>query len=339
MTKPSSLFRPLAARCGRRDFLRGLLLSGGALGGMSLLPAPVRALVLPETGPYARTELFMGTFVRVQIAGCSQMQASEAAERALALGRRLAALYDRHASGSPVSVLNAQGRLDGAPVELCALLGEAAAIHERLSLFDVSVLPLLQWRQSQGERPDQAAGREVRELVDARAIRLDGDCIQLLRQGMAITLDGIAKGAVADAISAELLRCGCADHLVDAGGDIVARGSAESGRPWMVAVEDPEKRGHYPSVLPLRDQAIATSGNYEQSAGHLCDPRSGAYSRLRSCSVLAARCSLADALATGLSLLPPVSVAAGAAQHGAASLAVDAAGRTAFSSGWPARDA
>lgn len=339
MTKPSSFLRPLAARCDRRDFLRGLLLGGGALAGMSLLPAPVRALALPETGPYARTELFMGTFVRVQIAGCGQMQASEAAERALALGRRLAALYDRHDGASPLGVLNAQGTLADAPAELCSLLGLAAAIHARTPQFDISVLPLLQWRMAAGVQADAAAPREVRDLVDARAIQLDGSRIRLLRQGMAITLDGVAKGAVVDAISAELLRCGCPDHLVDAGGDIVAHGNTEGGRPWMVAVEDPEKRGRYPAVLPLRHQAIATSGNYEQPAGHLCDPRDGTSSRLRSCSVLAARCSLADALATGLSLLPAAGVAAGAAAHGASSFAVDAGGETAVSPGWLIRGA
>lgn len=339
MMKPTSLFRPLGSRCGRRDFLRGLLLGGGALAGMSLLPAPVRALVLPETGPYTRTELFMGTFVRVQIAGCGQMQASEAAERALAQGRRLARLYDRHDGASPVSVLNAQGSLEDAPGELRALLEHAAVIHARTPQFDVSVLPLLQWRLSAGAQEDATAPREVRELVDTRSIRLDGNRIRLLRQGMGITLDGIAKGAVVDAISGELLRRGCTDHLVDAGGDIVAHGNAEGGRPWMVAVEDPDKRGRYPAVLPLRDQAIATSGNYEQPVGHLCDPCSGTFSRLRSCSVLAARCSLADALATGLSLLPATRVAVGAAEHGAASFAVDAGGNTACSPGWLIRGA
>lgn len=336
MLKSSSLFRPLAARCGRRDFLRGLLLGGGALVGIGLLPGTVRALALPEAAPYARTELFMGTFVRVQIAGCGQAQASEAAEHALGLGRRLAALYDRHDGGSPVSVLNTQGSLDGAPAELCSLLEQAAAIHARTPHFDISVLPLLQWRQAAGAGPDATADKALRELVDARAIRVDGSRIRLLRQGMGITLDGIAKGAVVDAISAELLRRGCPNHLVDAGGDIVARGTAGGGRPWTIAVEDPEKRGRYPAVLPLRDQAIATSGNYEQSGGHLCDPRSGAVSRLRSCSVVAGRCSLADALATGLSLLPAGHVAAGAAAHAAASLAVDGGGRTIFSVDWPA---
>ena len=47
---------------------------------------------------------------------------------------------------------------------------------------------------------------------------------------------------------------------------------------WRVAVEDPEKRGHYPQVLALYNQAIATSGGYEMHYDaegrhhHLLDP-------------------------------------------------------------------
>lgn len=339
MSKPSSLFRPVTARCGRRDFLRGLLLGGCTLAGTTLLPGRARALTMAmdtASMPYTRTELFMGTFVRVRIAGCTQAQASEAAERALLLGRRLASLYDRHDGGSPVGILNTQGSLADAPAELCGLLRTAASVHARIPSFDVSVLPLLRWRQTPDARSDDAAAREVRELVDARAVQVDGSRIRLLRRGMGITLDGIAKGAVVDAVSAELLRCGCSRHLVDAGGDIVARGTAEGGRPWIVAVEDPQKRGEYPAVLPLRDQAIATSGNYEQPDGHLCDPRSGALSRLRSCSVVAGRCALADALATGLSLLPVSRAVSGAAEHAAKAFIVDADGRAASSPDWPA---
>lgn len=334
-TSASSLFRPIAARCGRRDFLRGLLLGGGALAGLGLLPGRALALAAPDGVSYARTALFMGTIVRVQIAACGREQASEAAERAIGLGQRLAAIFTRHESASPVSVLNARGRLDDAPPSLCELLRDAARVHDRLAAFDISVLPLLQWRERTGKRGDAAEAREVRELVDARNIRVEGGRIALLRQGMGITLDGIAKGAVVDAMSAELLRCGCAHHLVEAGGDIMARGAAEGGRPWRVAVEDPDKRGRYPSVLALRDQAIATSGNYERPAGHLLDPRSGALSGLRSCSVLASNCRTADALATGLSLLPATQAAAQAETHAAAAFAVNASGQCAASPHWP----
>lgn len=332
----SSLFRPIAARCHRRDFLRGLLLGGGALAGLGLLPGRALALAAPDGVSYTRTALFMGTIVRVQIAASSRERASEAAERAIGLGRRLAAIFTRHESASPLSVLNAGGRLDDAPRELCALLREAAVLHGRLETFDISVLPLLQWRERTGLRGDAAEAREVRELVDARNIRVEDGRIALLRQGMGITLDGMAKGAVVDAMSAELLRCGCAHHLVEAGGDIMARGTAGAGRPWRVAVEDPDKRGRYPAVLALRDQAIATSGNYERPAGHLLDPQSGALSQLRSCSVLARDCRTADALATGLSLLPAARAAALAETQATAALAVSAGGQCVSSRGWPA---
>ena len=147
-------------------------------------------------------------------------------------------------------------------------------------------------------------------LVDTDAVYAGRDGMRLGRQGMGLTLDGIAKGHIVDAMSAVLLRAGCENHLINAGGDILARGHKSQGVSWRVAVEDPEKRGHYPQVLELYNQAIATSGGYEVTydAGgrhhHLLDPSTGRSPVLGSMSVLAATCMQADALATGLSVLP-----------------------------------
>ena len=152
--------------------------------------------------------------------------------------------------------------------------------------------------------------REALALVDTDAVYAGRDGMRLGRQGMGLTLDGIAKGHIVDAMSAVLLRAGCENHLINAGGDILARGHKSQGVSWRVAVEDPEKRGHYPQVLELYNQAIATSGGYEVTydAGgrhhHLLDPSTGRSPVLGSMSVLAATCMQADALATGLSVLP-----------------------------------
>ena len=152
--------------------------------------------------------------------------------------------------------------------------------------------------------------REALALVDTEAVYAGRDGMRLERQGMGLTLDGIAKGHIVDAMSAVLLRAGCENHLINAGGDILARGHKAPGVFWRVAVEDPEKRGHYPQVLELYNQAIATSGGYEMHYDaegrhhHLLDPSTGRSPVLGSMSVLAATCMQADALATGLSVLP-----------------------------------
>ncbi len=70
--------------------------------------------------------------------------------------------------------------------------------------------------------------------------------------------------------------------LLEAGGDLVARGSAPQGGPWMVGIEDPFA-AEEPAIVALRDAAICTSSvavhRWRTADGrdvhHLLDPRTG----------------------------------------------------------------
>lgn len=302
----------------RRDFLRWTLAGSGLLlaGAASVLePAPARA-VTRLGAPTQQTALFMGTMVSITVACPSSTQAHDAMDLAFAEGRRLEALLTRHDAAAPLGVLNSQGSLRDVPPELLKVWQRAHGIcHLTGGAFDATVLPLVRLLESRSnpegelELPESDL-REALALVDTDAVYAGRDGMRLERQGMGLTLDGIAKGHIVDAMSAVLLRAGCENHLINAGGDILARGHKAPGVFWRVAVEDPEKRGHYPQVLELYNQAIATSGGYEMHYDaegrhhHLLDPSTGRSPVLGSMSVLAATCMQADALATGLSVLP-----------------------------------
>jgi thiamine biosynthesis lipoprotein len=70
--------------------------------------------------------------------------------------------------------------------------------------------------------------------------------------------------------------------LLEAGGDLIARGDAPQGGPWMVAIEDPSG-GEEPAIVALRDGAICTSSiavhrwrtDDGRDVHHLLDPRTG----------------------------------------------------------------
>jgi len=103
-----------------------------------------------------------------------------------------------------------------------------------------------------------------------------------------VDLGGIGKGlairwasSVLAAAVPELDEPG-AGALLEAGGDLVARGSAPQGGPWMVAIEDPFA-AEEPAIVALRDAAICTSSTavhrWRTTDGrevhHLLDPRTG----------------------------------------------------------------
>lgn len=332
----------------RRQFIRAVLLGGGMLAtGLAPVISPVQAAA---SVPVSRqTMLFMGTMVSISVAHADRGRAREAMAGAFALGQALEQHFTRFAEGSPLSELNASGRLDDAPPQLTALLERALSLHRSThGAFDMTVLPLirtLEAARQTGTRPDKQELRAALDLVGAEHLNISGQTLRLQRSGMGLTLDGIAKGHVAQAMSDYLSDAGCPDHLVDAGGDMVARGS-KGAKPWRVAVQDPHKKAHYPQVLdmPTQGLALATSGVYEivyDAAGrrsHLLNPSTGQGSDLAGISVAAPDGLMADGLATALAVMPPrEALALADSLPGCSCCLIRRDGRLQTSSRWPGR--
>lgn len=298
----------------RRTFLKaGTALTLLAAGGLSGLVRPARA----ETPCVSQTRALMGTFVTVSVAHESRNFAQDAVGRAFEHMQELIPVFNRFDTASPLSVLNDQRVLRGAPPELTQLLEQAREYHALTGgTFNPAVKPVLDLMAETARRnPDVPLNKEeLRQrlaLVDLDALRSNARSLVLERQGMGLTLDGLAKGRIVDAASETLRSLGAHDHLVDAGGDIRVSGGRTARRPWVVAVQNP-KGGEYPDVIRLRDGAVATSGAYEVWFGdnclahHIVDPRTGRSPRtLSSATVRAASVAEADALSTALFVASP----------------------------------
>lgn len=77
---------------------------------------------------------------------------------------------------------------------------------------------------------------------------------------------GYVKGWAAGRASDRLHSAGFVDHLINAGGDISARGdeSPGSGQGWPVGILNPHEPTQVVEVVALREQGMATSGRYER---------------------------------------------------------------------------
>jgi len=227
--------------------------------------------------------------------------------RAVAELRRLEAVFSLYREDSALSRLNARGRLEAPPAELVELLSLARR-HGALSggAFDVTVQPLwdLYARSfaETGGPPADAAIAATRRLVDYRAIEVAAHEVRLARPGMAVTLNGIAQGYIADRVADLLEAEGVVDVLVDLG-EIVGRGRNERGEPWPVRLEGSAR------TLGLDREAVATSsprGTLFDEAGHhhhLFDPARGRSGEgPLQASVVAERAAVADALSTALAV-------------------------------------
>lgn len=277
-------------------------------------PATVDIPVDTRSRKVIATRGAMGTRVMVTVMVPSRDRADEAIGRAFEEMDRLIAVFSRYEGDSAVSQLNDAGRLDGPSPEFLHVVSRSLHFH-RLSRggFDISVAPLVDLLQGHsGSVPVRSEIDAALELVGASEIDVTRRRVGFRRSGMRITLDGIAKGYIIDAVATVLERHRIRNYLVDGGGDIRVSGTKERGQAWSIAVQDPNKGGRYPDAIQLQRGAVATSGSYERYLDrdrlfhHIVDAGSGSSpGHSTSVSVVAPTAMAADALATAVFLMEP----------------------------------
>lgn len=287
---------------------RFLTITAG-LGALAALPRAVSAdpagAATPELHVWRGTA--MGSAATIAL---SHPDAPALAAAAVAEIARLEGVFSLYRQDSALARLNRDGALAAAPPELLDCLSLAGAAHRATDgLFDPTVGPL--WtlyaeRHSAGTAPTAAEIAAVRARTgwDGVALRENG---VRLAPGMALTLNGIAQGYVADRVADLLAARGLRDVLVDTG-EIRALGGAPQGGgtgtdgvtgDWPVTLASGGRLG-------LRDRALASSAplgttfDQEGRVGHIIDPRDGrtAPARWVQISVSAPSAAMADALST-----------------------------------------
>lgn len=264
-----------------------------------------------------RERTLMQTSVAVNVIARDTALADHAIEAAFRRMASVAGLLNRFDPRSSVARLNRDGRLSNPPAPLRTVLARALSLSNHTDGdFDVSVAPVLDYFLGLG-RPVHltpamqhiVSGREA--LVGFRSISLETNAVRLMRPGMRITLDGIAKGHVVDEGIAALREAGITDALVDAGGDLRAIASNEGKRSWNVGIVDPRQTDKVAAVVRLQNGAISTSGNYEvfftadHRLFHIINPHTG-YSptRYSSVTVLAEDAMESDAMGVAAFSMP-----------------------------------
>ena len=299
----------------RREALRITAVSGVALAfGGGLTWELVRRAGLHRV---SETRARLGTLVTITSVHPDRDEARTIVQAGFGEIERLEAVLSRHASGTAMSVLNREGHLAAAPVELLEVLGRAATIHELSDgAFDPSVLPLLSLYEHRYERgaglPTPAEIDRALERVGFGGVEIRDQGVRLTRPGMALTLDGIAKGFVVDHATHAIAVSGAERVMDDAGGDIASGGARIADEPWTIGIEDPHDGARSVGRVRLAGQAVATSGDYMQSFTqdrrhhHIIDPRTGrSPEHTSSVTVVAANAMDADALSTALLVLGP----------------------------------
>ena len=301
----------------RRRFLKlsGVLGVGFATGG--LLPISESVAFNKKLYKVTKTRPGMGTFVSITLMHPSKTEAEEVIGRAFEEMDRVICLMDRYRPDSAIGVLNKEGDMADLPPDVARVLNRSLYFHKLSNgAFDITVQPLVDLYkrhfEAKGLPPSERDLDTVLALVDANAVQFDGKSVRFKKEGMGITLDGIAKGYIIDCAADFIKRHGIKHALINAGGDIRVAGGKQNGTPWKVGVQNPDKKGPYLDIVKMNDGAMATSGNYEiyfdeeKLYHHIVNPETGLSPRQNdSVTVMASSVMDADALSTAVFVLEP----------------------------------
>jgi len=258
----------------------------------------------------------MGTEVAVEVWHEDSAKAASAVDSVMQEMQRVDHLMSTHKETSALAKINRLASAGPVKVgaELFGLIDKSLKCSEKThGAFDItyaSVGYLYDYRHA--SRPQQSEVESALQAVDYRLISLDADkqTVTFKREGMRIDLGGIAKGYAVDQSIKILARQGIRHARVTAGGDTRVLGS-RLGRPWTVGVRHPRASKKMVAVIPLMDEAISTSGDYERyfdESGiryhHIINPETGDSAReVRSVSIIGPKAVMTDALSTSVFVL------------------------------------
>jgi thiamine biosynthesis lipoprotein len=252
----------------------------------------------------------MGGPASLQLPGPRNAETDTLAQRAIDEVLRIEARYSRYRADSIVGRINAAAGAAALPcdAETAALLRFADHLW-RVSegRFDAtSGVYRRVWDFRGGRLPDAAAVEALRPLVNWSAVHWSDAEVRLPVAGMELDFGGFGKEYAADRAAGVLRSAGVAHALVELAGDLVAIGPRPDGQPWRIGIRHPRDAGALLATVPLADQALATSGDYERCIevdgrryGHVLDARTGWPQDLwQSASIVAPTCLAAGAAAT-----------------------------------------
>jgi len=228
-------------------------------------------------------------------------------EMALTEINRLEKIFSLFDNKSQISVLNKTGSLENPAFELTELLSISSIIHNRTNgAFNPSVQPL--WAlyaksYANGNAPTIAEINLAKAVSGWDNVSYSASQISFKKQGVAITLNGIAQGYIGDKIRELFVRNGVNNVLINTG-EIFAMGQSPKQQDWQVKIANSEKS------ISLNNMAIATSATFgtvfdkDNRVSHIIDARTGqAATKPRQISVIAKSAAIADGLSTGFAIM------------------------------------
>ncbi len=283
-----------------------------ACGYAGILPAAKKMQI------YRRQGVLLGADTEIQLYHSSKREADRLFAMCFSEVARLEKIFSLYDKNSAISRLNRHGVILAPPEDLVDLVNISIEMSKLTEgAFDITVQPLWEfYNEFFGRHPNSSDGPSPDSLdrvlgkVGYNKIYCSGKEISFGKDGMGITLNGIAQGYITDRVTDILASNGLSNLLVNMG-EYRGLGQHEDGSKWRLGLANPERPWDYDRVIDLKNGALATSGGYGQPFSknmlhhHLLCPKIGrSRNTYQSLSVFAPTATQADGLSTALYAVP-----------------------------------
>ncbi len=258
----------------------------------------------------------MGCDFEILVVANQQHEADTYIDVAVAEITRIERLISSWDSLSQTALVNRKAGIQPVKVNplLIELMQHAVGISKLTDgAFDITFASLKPvWKfdgsMTQVPSPDKVAASISNIGYEYIQLNPQDSTVFLTRKGMKIGFGAIGKGFAADKAKKKLMDMGVVGGIINASGDMNTWGKQPNGSEWTVAITNPLQKDKAFAWLPLRNGAVATSGNYEkvitlngQKYSHIIDPKTGyPATGLVSVTVFSPKAELCDALATAI---------------------------------------
>ena len=258
----------------------------------------------------------MGSRFEITVVAKDSAEANNYIDLAVGEITRIEKLISSWDPASQTSEINRNAGIKSVKVdeELYTLIGRSVEISKLTDgAFDISFASMDKiWKfdGSMTEMPSEEAIKQSVAKIGFKNIFLDPEnfTVFLKLEGMKIGFGGIGKGYAADKAKKLLVEKGVSAGIINASGDMNTWGKQPDGEFWKVAITNPMDKNKAFALLPLNENAVVTSGNYEKYVTfngvrytHIIDPRTGYPAvGIISATVFAPKAEIADALATSI---------------------------------------
>jgi len=265
---------------------------------------------------FNRTLKLMGSRFDITVVAMDSIKADQYIDLAVQEISRIEKLISSWDPASETSRINRNAGIEPVRVdkELFDLIKRSLAISRLTDgAFDItyaSMDKIWKFDGSMTEMPTVEAIRNSVSRVGFGKIVLDESnfTVFLPEAGMKIGFGAIGKGYAADKAKKMLMDYGVQAGIINASGDMNTWGKQPDDEDWKVAITNPMDKGKAFGLVPVRQGAVVTSGDYEKYVEfngirytHIIDPKTGYPAHgVISSTVFAPSAELADALATSL---------------------------------------